>query len=113
MHGDETLIHLHEFWSDAPKNGAFNLVVRRHRWSAFKDAENAVKERTSKFLSIKGSRTVDSFHRELGKIMWDKCGMARDKAGLEEALVKIPKLREEFWQTARRGQHLQLLRNGS
>lgn len=69
--------------------------------SAFKEAENAVKERTTKFLSIKGSRTVDSFHKELGKIMWDKCGMARDKAGLEEALVKIPKLREEFWQNVK------------
>jgi succinate dehydrogenase / fumarate reductase flavoprotein subunit len=40
---------------------------------------------------------VDSFHRELGKLLWDKCGMARDKKGLEEALRKIPKLREEFW----------------
>jgi succinate dehydrogenase / fumarate reductase flavoprotein subunit len=66
--------------------------------SAFKEAEAAVRERTAKFLSIKGSRTVDSFHKELGKIMWDKCGMARDKAGLEDALKKIPKLREEFWQ---------------
>lgn len=68
---------------------------------AFKDAEGAVKARTNKLLSIKGSRTVDSFHKELGKIMWDKCGMARDKAGLEEALVKIPKLREEFWQSVK------------
>ena len=55
-------------------------------------------EGSKKFLSIKGSRSVNSFHKELGKIMWDKCGMARTKAGLEEALVKIPKLRDEFWQ---------------
>ncbi len=44
-----------------------------------------------------GTRTVDSFHRELGKLMWDKCGMARNAAGLEEALDRIPELREEFW----------------
>ena len=47
---------------------------------------------------MKGKRTVDSFHRELGKIMWEYCGMARNKAGLETALQKIPALREEFWQ---------------
>jgi succinate dehydrogenase / fumarate reductase flavoprotein subunit len=56
-----------------------------------------VNERTNKFLAIKGTRTVDSFHRELGKIMWEKCGMARNAKGLNEALVEIPKLREEFW----------------
>jgi succinate dehydrogenase / fumarate reductase, flavoprotein subunit len=53
--------------------------------------------RTGQFLGIKGSRTVDSFHRELGRIMWDKCGMARNAAGLREALTRIPALREEFW----------------
>jgi succinate dehydrogenase / fumarate reductase flavoprotein subunit len=50
-----------------------------------------------RLLDIKGSRTVDSFHRELGKLMWDKCGMARNAAGLREALARIPELREEFW----------------
>jgi len=69
--------------------------------SEFKDAENELKSRMKSLLSIKGSRTVDSFHKELGKIMWDKCGMARDKAGLEEALIKIPKLRDEFWQNVK------------
>lgn len=63
----------------------------------FKTAESAVSERINKFLSIKGKRSPDSFHRELGKIMWDKCGMSRDKAGLEWALKEIPKIREEFW----------------
>ncbi|PTX96325.1 fumarate reductase/succinate dehydrogenase flavoprotein subunit [Spartobacteria bacterium LR76] len=63
----------------------------------FQDALAAVKARTSQLLSIKGSRTVDSFHRELGHIMWDNCGMARTKESLTEALDKIPKLREEFW----------------
>lgn len=67
----------------------------------FKSAEHAVVSRTSKFLAIKGNRTVDSFHKELGKIMWEKCGMARDKKGLEDALIKIPKLREEFWQNVK------------
>jgi succinate dehydrogenase / fumarate reductase, flavoprotein subunit len=52
---------------------------------------------TRRLLEIKGTRTVDSFHRELGKIMWDKCGMARNAAGLSEALDRIPELREEFW----------------
>lgn len=63
----------------------------------FVEAENAVRERTRRLLDIKGSRSVDSFHRELGQIMWNKCGMARDKAGLEEAISRIPELREEFW----------------
>lgn len=64
----------------------------------FKKAEEEVKTRVSKLLSIKGKRTVDSFHRELGLLLWDKCGMARDDAGLREAIAKIPALREEFWQ---------------
>ncbi|HMO18912.1 MAG TPA: fumarate reductase/succinate dehydrogenase flavoprotein subunit, partial [Oligoflexia bacterium] len=64
------------------------------------EGKSALDENMSKlnrFLSIKGKRPSDSFHRELGKIMWDKCGMARNKAGLEEALRRIPALREEFW----------------
>ena len=57
----------------------------------------AVEERMKRLLSMKGTRTVTSFHRELGKIMWEHCGMGRNKAGLEQALQKIPALREEFW----------------
>jgi succinate dehydrogenase / fumarate reductase flavoprotein subunit len=57
-----------------------------------------VQARTSRLLNIKGKRTVASFHRELGHIMWEKCGMARDAAGLQEALQLIPALREEFWE---------------
>lgn len=64
---------------------------------AFKAAEKEVDERTKKFLSIKGKRTVDSFHRELGLLMWDQCGMARTREGLQKALKRIPELREEFW----------------
>jgi succinate dehydrogenase / fumarate reductase flavoprotein subunit len=63
----------------------------------FVAAREAVEARTKKLLSINGKRTVDSFHRELGKIMWDKCGMARTAEGLKQALQEIPKLREEFW----------------
>jgi len=54
--------------------------------------------RTRRLLGIKGKRTVDSFHRELGKLMWDHCGMARDAAGLQRNLARIPELRQEFWE---------------
>jgi succinate dehydrogenase / fumarate reductase flavoprotein subunit len=60
-------------------------------------AREAVEAQTRRFLSIKGKRTVDSFHRELGRLMWDKCGMARTAAGLQQALAEIPRIREEFW----------------
>jgi succinate dehydrogenase / fumarate reductase flavoprotein subunit len=65
----------------------------------FKRVEADVKGRVDKLMSIgaKGKRTVDSFHKELGQIMWEKCGMARTKEGLTEALKAIPALREEFW----------------
>jgi len=63
----------------------------------FKKAEEAVRSLNNKLLSIKGKRTVTSFHRELGKLLWEKCGMARNEAGLKEALQRIPALREEFW----------------
>jgi len=60
-------------------------------------AREGVEALTHRFLEIKGKRTVDSFHRELGRLMWDKCGMARTAAGLKEALAEIPRIREEFW----------------
>ena len=65
--------------------------------AAFREATNAVAERTRKFLSIEGKRTVMSFHRELGRLMWEYCGMSRNEAGLKLALQKIPELRQEFW----------------
>ncbi len=68
---------------------------------AFEATKKDVLERTRKLLSVQGTRSVDSFHRELGLLLWDKCGMARDKAGLTEALEKIPQLREEFWKNVR------------
>ena len=63
----------------------------------FRRLEAEVAERTRTLLTIGGKRTVDSFHRELGHILWEKCGMARTAAGLEQALAQIPELREEFW----------------
>ena len=65
--------------------------------AAVRQAEAAVNERTRRLLEIKGKRTVASFHRELGKIVWDYCGMARNTKGLQKALQLIPALREEFW----------------
>ena len=62
------------------------------------EAVASVQQKTEKLLSIKGKRTVDSFHRELGKITWDYCGMARTAEGLENAIRKIRALREEYWQ---------------
>jgi succinate dehydrogenase flavoprotein subunit len=63
----------------------------------FKKVEAEVNARTSRLLSIKGKRTPTSLHRELGKLLWEKCGMARNEAGLKEALKRIPELRAEFW----------------
>src|SRR5262249_3005133 len=63
---------------------------------AFREAEEEVRRRTHALLNADGRRTVDSFHRELGRLMWDHCGMARSDAGLRKALARIPALREEF-----------------
>ena len=64
---------------------------------AFKAAVKDVNDRTARLLAVKGKRSVDSFHRELGKIMWDYCGMARTREGLEKALKLISELKAEFW----------------
>ncbi|HKF41454.1 MAG TPA: fumarate reductase/succinate dehydrogenase flavoprotein subunit [Candidatus Acidoferrum sp.] len=66
-----------------------------------KDAVANVTNITTKLLNARGTRTVDSFHRELGKIVWDYCGMARNEAGLKKALSLIPELREDFWRNVR------------
>jgi succinate dehydrogenase / fumarate reductase flavoprotein subunit len=63
----------------------------------FKRVEAEVNDRIKKLLNIKGKRTVDSFHRELGKLIWDECGMSRTADGLKRALKRIPELRDEFW----------------
>jgi succinate dehydrogenase / fumarate reductase flavoprotein subunit len=68
---------------------------------AFQEAEADVRTRTQRFLSNGGTKPVDHFHRELGKIMWDNCGMARTRESLEKALAEIPALREEFYRDVR------------
>jgi succinate dehydrogenase flavoprotein subunit len=68
---------------------------------AFTRAETSVGDTVARLLSINGTRSVDHFHRELGKIMWEHCGMARNRTGLEKALGEIPALREEFWKDVR------------
>lgn len=67
----------------------------------FKAAMNQVNSDITKLMSIKGARSVESFHKELGRIMWEYCGMARNEKGLLKALDMIPKLREEFWTNVR------------
>src|SRR5215470_1416260 len=68
---------------------------------AFQQAESEVRARIQKMLAVKGKRSLDSIHRELGLLLWDKCGMSRHERGLREALAKIPKLRDEFWHNVR------------
>jgi succinate dehydrogenase / fumarate reductase flavoprotein subunit len=68
---------------------------------AFVQAEKNVSETIQRFFDIKGTQPVDHFHRKLGKIMWDKCGMARNEKGLREAIEEIRALREEFWKDVR------------
>jgi succinate dehydrogenase / fumarate reductase flavoprotein subunit len=65
--------------------------------AAFVEAENKVKERITKLLTIKGKTSPEVFHKRLGKIMWDKCGMARNAEGLKEAIQEIQALKKEFW----------------
>jgi succinate dehydrogenase / fumarate reductase flavoprotein subunit len=65
---------------------------------AFQEAEAGITAQINHLLNIEGKRTVDSFHRELGHLLWHNCGMARNEAGLKEALAKIPELRAEFWE---------------
>lgn len=68
---------------------------------AFEEAEKAVSDRIHQLMSIKGKQSVESFHKRLGKIMWDKCGMARNKEGLEQAIKEIQALKKEFWSDVR------------
>lgn len=63
----------------------------------FEEAEKEVKDKIEFFVSNKGTKSVDYFHKKLGKVMWDKCGMSRNEKGLKEAMVEIKAIREEFW----------------
>lgn len=65
---------------------------------AFREAEGAAAARIDRLLAVRGRRTVDDFHRELGLLMWDQCGMARNESGLKEAKQRVAQIREEFWQ---------------
>ncbi len=84
-----------------------NYLATEHRGEvtvdhpAFQQTENEVRARIGKLVGLQGDVPVDVFHRRLGRIMWDYCGMARNAQGLERALQEIPALREEFWATAR------------
>ena len=73
----------------------FEAVGTDH--AAFADTERQVRDQVQKLLAVRGKRTVDDFHRRLGLIMWDYCGMSRNNAGLEKARTLIQELREEFW----------------
>ena len=68
---------------------------------AFREAEQHVDEQVHRLLSINGKRTVDDIHRQLGKVLWDNCGMARTEQSLTKALSEIPAIREEFWKNVR------------
>jgi succinate dehydrogenase / fumarate reductase flavoprotein subunit len=68
---------------------------------AFVETEKAVSDRINTLMNIKGTKTVESFHKRLGKIMWDKCGMARNAEGLKEAIAEIQALKKEFWSDVR------------
>ncbi len=68
---------------------------------AFEDAERSVREGIDRLLAVDGSRSTDSFHRQLGNIMWEHCGMSRNESGLRQAIGEIQSLREEFWKDAR------------
>jgi succinate dehydrogenase / fumarate reductase, flavoprotein subunit len=81
--------------NDYLASGPFPKVDASH--PAVIEAVTAVRGRIDKLLSVNGSRTVDSFHRELGRLMWDYCGMERSEEGLRKALTRIRELKEEFW----------------
>ncbi|MEU4741785.1 fumarate reductase/succinate dehydrogenase flavoprotein subunit [Actinosynnema sp. NPDC023658] len=81
-----------DYLADAP----FEPVDDSH--PAVADTVSEVRGRVKTLLAADGDRTVESFHRELGRLMWDECGMERDEAGLRKALERIPELRDEFWQ---------------
>ena len=85
--------------NDYLADGPFPKVDASH--PAVVDAVDAVTARINKLLSVNGSRTVDSFHKELGRLMWDYCGMERSEEGLRKALTRIRELKKEFWSDVR------------
>jgi succinate dehydrogenase / fumarate reductase flavoprotein subunit len=85
--------------NDYLADGPFAKVDAAH--PAAVEAVEAVRARIDKLLSVKGSRTVDSFHKELGRLMWDYCGMERSEEGLRKAITRIRELKKEFWSDVR------------
>ena len=85
--------------SDYLASNKFESIAADH--AAVREAEANVAGITQRLLEAKGSRSVDSFHRELGKLMWDYCGMSRTATGLQHALSRIPEMREQFWRDVR------------
>lgn len=85
----------------AEKDKADSIDKLKTKHPEFDKALNETKAQIDKFLNIKGTQSVESFHKRLGKIMWDKCGMARNKQGLEQAIKEIQALRAEFWKDVR------------
>ncbi|MBX9837421.1 MAG: FAD-binding protein, partial [Silvanigrellaceae bacterium] len=77
--------------------GGTNLQKVTTNNPEFKEAMDSAKNRINKILGVKGNKTADQFHKELGHVIWDHCGMARNKEGLEKALKMVPKIKEEFW----------------
>lgn len=80
-------------------DGPFDALAEDH--PEVVEARESVEQRVQKLLSINGTRSVDSYHKELGKIMWEKCGMERTDAGLREAIEEIRALRKDFWSNVR------------
>jgi len=78
--------------------GAHKLPELDESHPAFDETESQCRDRITRLLGIEGRRTVNDFHHELGRLMWDHCGMARKEQGLQEVLRKVPELREEFWE---------------
>ncbi len=81
-----------DYLSDDIRTGKISTDTKE-----FEAAENEVKERIEFFVNNKGTKSVDYFHKKLGKVMWEKCGMSRNEKGLKEAMVEIKAIREEFW----------------
>jgi succinate dehydrogenase / fumarate reductase flavoprotein subunit len=85
----------------AEKDKADSIDKLKTKHPAFDQALAEQNDRINKFLNIKGTKSVESFHKRLGLIMWNKCGMARNKQGLTEAIAEIQALRKEFWSDVR------------
>jgi succinate dehydrogenase / fumarate reductase flavoprotein subunit len=82
-------------------SGLLGTSIMDTNESAFTETAASSRSRIDELVAVKGTRSPDHYHRELGKLVWDYCGMSRNRAGLEKALSEIPALREEFWSDVR------------